>query len=235
MEAAVVEHVSKVYQKSRSAPVVYALRDVSLAIPTGQYIAIMGPSGSGKSTLMNLLGCLDRPTTGQYFLRGRDVAKLDDTQLSQMRGEEIGFVFQAFNLIPQLTVLQNVEVPMFYLGVNRRERHRRSAAAAERVGLGDRLHHRPNQLSGGQMQRVAIARALVNEPRIIMADEPTGNLDSTTGEAILTLFDELHGEGQTIIMVTHDDEVAKRCERVVRLKDGLIDTDQMVKKAVEVT
>jgi putative ABC transport system ATP-binding protein len=232
MDAAAVENVSKVYQKSRSAPVVHALRDVSVAIPAGQYVAIMGPSGSGKSTLMNLLGCLDRPTTGRYLLRGKDVAKLDDTELSQVRGKEIGFVFQAFNLIAQLTVLQNIEVPMFYLGVTRRERARRARASAERVGLGDRLHHRPSQLSGGQMQRVAIARALVNEPRIIMADEPTGNLDSTTGEAILTLFDELHGEGQTIIMVTHDDDVATRCQRVVRLRDGLIDTDEMVGKVM---
>ncbi len=228
MEAAArLLRLEKTYQKNRAAPPVRALDGVDLAIPRGQYIAIMGPSGSGKSTLMNIIGCLDRPTRGQYFLGDRDVATLSDTELSHARGREIGFVFQAFNLVPQLTVQQNVVVPLFYMGVPRRERNRRAATAIERVGLTDRIEHRPAQLSGGQMQRVAIARALVNEPRILLADEPTGNLDTATGHAILNLFDGLHDQGLTIVMVTHDEEVSRRCQRVVRLRDGKIDRDQM--------
>ena len=223
-----IENVAKVYQKG-NAPPVYALRKVSLSIPRGQYIAIMGPSGSGKSTLMNILGCLDRPTSGSYFLAGRDVAKMNDTDLSKARGEHIGFVFQAFNLIPELTVEENVEVPLFYQSVPKAESRRRAVEVLNMVGLGERLGHRPSELSGGQQQRVAIARALVTNPSILLADEPTGNLDSTTGQAILTMFDDLHRKGLTIIMVTHDDSIADRCERVVRLKDGDIDRDELMK------
>ena len=217
--------VERVYQKSKAAPPVRALAGVDLDIPRGQYLAIMGPSGSGKSTLMNLIGCLDRPTAGRYLLDGENVADMDDETLSRVRGQRIGFVFQAFNLIPQLTIVENVQVPLFYRGIHRRERDRLAQRALERVGLADRLTHRPTELSGGQQQRVAIARALVGDPSILLADEPTGALDSKTGEAILQLFDELHEGGLTLVMVTHDAHVAEHCERVVRLKDGRIDTD----------
>ncbi len=226
--------VTKVYQKNKAAPPVHALGGVDLDIPRGQYLSIMGPSGSGKSTLMNIIGCLDRPTDGQYFLDGEDVAQMDDERLSRVRGKRLGFVFQAFNLIPQLTVLDNVVVPLFYQGVTAGERRDRAEAVLKKVELGDRLTHRPNQLSGGQMQRVAIARALVNEPSILLADEPTGNLDTKTGDAILALFDELHQGGLTIVMVTHDPEMDQRCERVVKLRDGLINEDVPGGKAVGV-
>ena len=216
---------TKVYQKNKAAPPVHALRGIDLDIPRGQYLSIMGPSGSGKSTLMNIIGCLDRPTRGQYLLDGDDVARMDDERLSQVRGERLGFVFQAFNLIPQLTVLDNVTVPLFYQGISAGERKERAKAVLEKVELSDRLTHRPSQLSGGQMQRVAIARALVNEPSILLADESTGNLDTKTGDAILALFDELHEQGLTIVMVTHDPSMADRSERVVRLLDGLINED----------
>ena len=222
-----IKGIAKVYQKG-NAPAVYALRNVSLSIPRGQYIAIMGPSGSGKSTLMNILGCLDRPTNGSYLLAGRDVAKMNDTDLSKARGEHIGFVFQAFNLIPELTVEENVQVPLFYQSVPKAESKQRSVETLGLVGLAERLGHRPSELSGGQQQRVAIARALVTRPSILLADEPTGNLDSATGHAILSLFDDLHRKGLTIIMVTHDESIAKRCQRVVRLKDGDIDRDELV-------
>jgi putative ABC transport system ATP-binding protein len=218
--------VHKVYRKSRQAPPVHALQAINLSIPRGQYIAIMGPSGSGKSTLMNILGCLDRPTSGSYLVDGIDVARMDDESLSRVRGQHLGFVFQAFNLIPQLTVLENVAVPLFYQAVPRRQRVERAAEAIERVGLGQRGHHRPAELSGGQQQRVAIARALVNRPSILLADEPTGNLDSVTGTAILNMFDDLHRGGLTVVMVTHDESVAKRCQRVIRLKDGRLDRDE---------
>ncbi|XAL99132.1 ABC transporter ATP-binding protein [Phycisphaeraceae bacterium D3-23] len=223
--------VTKVYQKNKAAPPVHALRGIDMDLPKGQYLSIMGPSGSGKSTLMNVIGCLDRPTQGQYLLGGADVAVMEDTELSKARGRHLGFVFQAFNLIPQLTVLENVAVPLFYQGIPKGERSRRAAAVLERVELGDRMTHRPGQLSGGQMQRVAIARALVNEPSILLADEPTGNLDTKTGDTILGLFDELHAQGLTIVMVTHDPAMADRCERVVRLMDGLIDVDEQGGKA----
>jgi len=223
-----IEGVEKVYQKSKAAPPVRALGGVDLDIPRGQYLAIMGPSGSGKSTLMNIIGCLDRPTAGRYLLDGQDVAQMEDDQLSKVRGRRLGFVFQAFNLIPQLTVRENVRVPLFYQGLSTAKGNAMAERAVQRVGLSDRMHHRPAELSGGQMQRVAIARALVAEPSLLLADEPTGNLDSKTGEAILTLFDELHRGGLTIVMVTHDESVAERCERVVRLKDGLIDRDELV-------
>jgi putative ABC transport system ATP-binding protein len=222
-----IQAVTKVYQKSKAAPPVHALRGVDLDVPRGQYLGIMGPSGSGKSTLMNIIGCLDQPTAGRYLLAGRDVARMDDTELSSVRGTHIGFVFQAFNLITQLTVLENVQVPLFYQGIDRRIRHDRAVEVLRRVGLADRMYHRPAELSGGQMQRVAVARALINNPALLLADEPTGNLDSATGEAILDLFDELHDQGLSVVMVTHDDHVAERCQRVIWLKDGLIDRDEV--------
>jgi putative ABC transport system ATP-binding protein len=224
---AAVEHVAKVYHRNKAAPPVHALRDVSLSIPRGQYCAIMGHSGSGKSTLMNILGCLDRPTNGRYLLDGHDVSTLDDESISRVRGRTIGFVFQAFNLIPQLTIQGNVEVPLFYQDVPKPTRQARAMEALDRVGLAERVHHRPNELSGGQMQRVAIARALVTRPALLLADEPTGNLDTATGSAILDLFDELRAEGLTIIMVTHEPDVAARCQRVVWLRDGNIEKDDM--------
>ncbi|MCC6679884.1 MAG: ABC transporter ATP-binding protein [Phycisphaeraceae bacterium] len=227
-----IEQVNKTYMLGKNVPPVHALRHVTLNIPRGQYVAVMGPSGSGKSTLMNILGCLDRPSNGRYILDGHDVSNLADEPLSKVRGQLIGFIFQAFNLIPQLTVQENVEVPMFYQGIHPAERHQRAARVLEKVGLADRMDHRPNQLSGGQQQRVAVARALVNDPSILMADEPTGNLDSKTGDAILTVIDELHREGLTIIMVTHDDAVADRCQRVVRLLDGEVSSDTVNGHAV---
>ncbi len=202
-----------------------ALRGVDLAIPMGQYLAIMGASGSGKSTLMNILGCLDRPTSGEYRLDGIDVESLDDERLSQVRGRRIGFVFQAFNLISELTVLENVEVPLFYQGLPRKERRARAQEKIDLVGLTDRATHRPSELSGGQQQRTAIARALVSNPAILMADEPTGNLDSSTGESILVVIDQLHADGLTIVLVTHDDRVADRSQRIIRLSDGLLISD----------
>ncbi|MCX5664761.1 MAG: ABC transporter ATP-binding protein [Planctomycetota bacterium] len=202
-----------------------ALRGVDLSIPMGQYIAIMGASGSGKSTLMNILGCLDRPTAGEYRLDGIDVESLDDERLSQVRGRRIGFVFQAFNLISELTVIENVEVPLFYQGLPRKERRARAQEKIDLVGLTDRARHRPSELSGGQQQRTAIARALVSNPAILMADEPTGNLDSSTGESILVVIDQLHAAGLTIVLVTHDDRVAERSQRIIRLSDGLLISD----------
>jgi len=229
--AAVVElqGVKKIYYKPDGEVLVEALRGVDVAIPRGQYVAIMGPSGSGKSTMMNVLGCLDRPTEGVYLLDGQDAAQMDDETLSRYRGRKIGFVFQAFNLISQLTVEENVETPLFYQHINKHTRRERAIDKLNLVGLGDRLGHRPKELSGGQQQRVAIARALVTEPAVLMADEPTGNLDSKTGDAVLDLFDGLHAKGMTIVMVTHDESVAERCERVVRLRDGNIETDETVR------
>jgi putative ABC transport system ATP-binding protein len=219
--------VRKVYYKPDGSVMVEALRGIDLTITKGQSMAIMGPSGSGKSTMMNVLGCLDRPSHGNFLLSGREVVTMDDEELSVFRGQTIGFVFQAFNLIPQLTIEENVAVPLFYQGIPKIERLKRAYASLERVGLGDRIGHRPRELSGGQQQRAAVARALVGEPVVIMADEPTGNLDSKTTEQILDLFDELHDDGKTIVMVTHDDEVSERCQRVVRLRDGLVETDVM--------
>lgn len=219
-----IRDLSKVYQTSRDAPQVHALRRLNLSIRRGESLAIMGPSGGGKSTLMNILGCLDRPTHGDYFLDGVNVRDLTDQQLSTIRGKHIGFVFQAFNLIPQLTVSENVQVPLFYQNVPPRRRQRLAQQAIARVGLSDRTHHRPAELSGGQMQRVAVARALVNQPTLLLADEPTGNLDSATGQSILALFEELHHEGLTIVMVTHDPAVARRCQRIIWLRDGQIDS-----------
>jgi putative ABC transport system ATP-binding protein len=217
--------IKKTYFKPDGSVLVEALRGVDVTIQPGEYIAIMGASGSGKSTMMNILGCLDKPTEGEYLLEGRDVSGMDDDELSRVRGRKIGFVFQAFNLISELTIVENVEVPLFYRGIHKHERARRAIEKLTQVGLGDRLTHRPRELSGGQQQRVAIARALVNDPSILMADEPTGNLDSATGTAILELISELHRQGLTIIMVTHDDSIAERCQRIIHLTDGLIDED----------
>jgi putative ABC transport system ATP-binding protein len=207
------------------AETVHALRGVDLRIARGEYVAIMGASGSGKSTLMNILGCLDTPDAGHYVLNGQAVDRLSDAQLAKLRNKEIGFVFQTFNLLPRATALGNVEAPLVYAGVPRRERRARAQRALERVGLGERVHHRPSEMSGGQRQRVAVARALVNEPAILLADEPTGNLDSETGAAILALFDELHAAGHTVILVTHEAEVAAHAERVISIMDGRIQSD----------
>ncbi len=204
--------------------IVRALRGVTLSIGENEYVAIMGPSGSGKSTMMNIIGCLDIPTAGKYYLRGKDVSKLSQSKLSRIRGSQIGFVFQNFELLPRTTALKNVQLPLMYLQVPHKKQ--RAKAALERVGLTDRAHHHPNQLSGGQKQRVAIARALAQEPDIILADEPTGNLDSKTGEEIMQIFDDLRAEGQTIIVVTHENHIAARCERVIRLMDGNIESDR---------
>ena len=220
-----IRGVTKTYFKPDGSVMARALRGVDVAVPRGQYVAIMGSSGSGKSTLMNVLGCLDRPTEGDYFLDGKNVAKMTDEEVSAYRGRTIGFVFQAFNLIPELTIEANVEVPLFYQGLSPKERRERAAEALKLVQLDHRMGHRPRELSGGQMQRVAIARALVTRPVLLLADEPTGNLDSATGNAILGVFDELNDQGMTVVMVTHDPKVALRCQRVVRLADGLIETD----------
>jgi putative ABC transport system ATP-binding protein len=221
MSLAQLVNLRKVYQMAAGVEVV-ALRDVSLTIEEGEYLAIMGPSGSGKSTLLNLIGCLDRPSSGHYILGGEDVSGLSDSELSAVRGRRIGFVFQSFNLIPQLTALDNIEVPLFYQQIPRRERRRRSEELAERVGLGPRARHKPMELSGGEQQRVAIARALANDPLIILADEPTGNLDSRTGQEILAIFDDLSSRGRTLIIVTHDEFVGRRTHSIVRVADGLV-------------
>ncbi|MGQ0765212.1 MAG: ABC transporter ATP-binding protein [Gemmatimonadota bacterium] len=205
--------------------VVRALRGVDVAIRRNEYVAIMGPSGSGKSTLMNLIGCLDTPTAGEYWLNGLLVSKMSDDQLARVRNKEIGFVFQTFNLLPRATALHNVELPLVYAGISSDERKRRARAALESVRLEDRMHHKPNELSGGQRQRVAIARALVNSPSILLADEPTGNLDSGTSEEIMKVFEELANNGQTVIMVTHEAEIAAHARRVVVLRDGVIASD----------
>ena len=219
----VVRNMKREYQMG--AEIVRALQGVDLTIRRNEYLAIMGPSGSGKSTLMNLIGCLDSPTEGEYWLNGHRVSELGDDELARIRNKEIGFVFQTFNLLPRASALQNVELPMIYGGVGSKDRRRAASEALQRVGLGDRMTHRPNELSGGQRQRVAIARALVNHPSIILADEPTGNLDSKTSEEILALFDRLHQEGQTIILVTHEHDIAAHAHRQVHLRDGKVERD----------
>ncbi|HZN53703.1 MAG TPA: ABC transporter ATP-binding protein [Candidatus Polarisedimenticolaceae bacterium] len=219
-----IRDVTKRYEMGAET-IVNALDGVSISIDSGDYVAIMGPSGSGKSTLMNLIGCLDTPSSGSYVLKGREIATMNDDELAQIRNREIGFIFQTFNLLPRADAVQNVELPLVYSGLPRKERRERAVRALESVGLGERKHHRPNEMSGGQRQRVAIARALVNGPSILLADEPTGNLDSKTGEEILALMDDLHRGGNTIILVTHEDDLAQHASRVVRLKDGKITSD----------
>ncbi|RZN83127.1 MAG: ABC transporter ATP-binding protein [Winogradskyella sp.] len=204
---------------------VHVLKGIDLDIRRGEYVAIMGPSGSGKSTLMNLLGCLDTPTSGSYLLSGNDVSEMTDDELAEIRNTEIGFVFQTFNLLPRTTALDNVALPMIYAGASKKERVNRASEVLTDVGLDDRMDHKPNQLSGGQRQRVAVGRALVNRPSIILADEPTGNLDSKTGEEIMALFDEIHSKGNTVIMVTHEEDIAAHAKRVIRLRDGIIESD----------
>ncbi|PZW39045.1 putative ABC transport system ATP-binding protein [Mesonia algae] len=205
---------------------VKVLKGIDLNIRKGDYVALMGPSGSGKSTLMNLLGCLDTPTSGSYILSGKDVSQLSDDELAEIRNKEIGFVFQTFNLLPRTTALDNVALPMIYAGKSKKDRDARATEVLKNVGLGDRMDHKPNQLSGGQRQRVAVGRALVNKPSIILADEPTGNLDSKTSVEIMNLFNEIHAAGNTVILVTHEEEIAEHAHRVIRLRDGMIESDQ---------
>ncbi|WP_262918692.1 ABC transporter ATP-binding protein [Belliella filtrata] len=217
--------IKKIYKMGSEE--VRALKSVSISVNKGEYVAFMGPSGSGKSTLMNIIGCLDTPTAGTYILNEKDVSDMSENELAEIRNKEIGFVFQTFNLLPRASCLENVALPLIYAGYNKSDREEKAFQALKNVGLADRVHHRPNELSGGQRQRVAIARALVNDPSIILADEPTGNLDTKTSYSIMELFHELHQKGNTIIMVTHEDDIAHYAHRVIRLRDGLVETDEI--------
>jgi putative ABC transport system ATP-binding protein len=219
-----IENLTRFYTIGEET--VRALNGINLSIEKNEYVALMGPSGSGKSTLMNIIGCLDTPTSGEYYLNGPNVAQLSDSELAAIRNKEIGFVFQTFNLLPRLTALQNVALPLVYAGIPEAERLKKAKEVLEQVGLGDRIKHRPNELSGGQRQRVAVARALVNHPSIILADEPTGNLDTKTSEEIMQLLDIIHQAGNTIVLVTHEEDIALRAKRVVRMRDGIIESDQ---------
>ena len=219
-----IENLTRFYTIGEET--VRALNGINLTIQKNEYVALMGPSGSGKSTLMNIIGCLDTPTSGEYFLNGPNVAQLSDSELAAIRNKEIGFVFQTFNLLPRLTALQNVALPLVYAGIPEPERLKKAKEVLEQVGLGDRIKHRPNELSGGQRQRVAVARALVNHPSIILADEPTGNLDTKTSEEIMQLLDIIHQAGNTIVLVTHEEDIALHAKRVVRMRDGIVESDQ---------
>ncbi len=225
-----IEHIAKIYEVGTEK--VHALADVSLTIDKNEYVAIMGPSGSGKSTLMNMLGCLDTPTKGLYEFKQENVSQMSDNDLAKIRNREIGFVFQTFNLLPRSDALHNVELPLIYSGMPGYERKERARAALESVGLSDRIHHKPNELSGGQRQRVAVARALVTDPAIILADEPTGNLDTKTGEEIMALFNEIYEQGNTIILVTHEEYIAEHAKRIIRLRDGLVESDEFVRNRI---
>lgn len=227
MEQPLIQIENLVRNFRLGSQVIKVLKEISFSIKRNEYVALMGPSGSGKSTLMNLLGCLDTPTSGSYILNNQDVSKLTDDQLAEIRNKEIGFVFQTFNLLPRATALDNVALPLIYAGKSRKQRDERALQVLDEVGLGDRVEHRPNELSGGQRQRVAVARALVNNPSIILADEPTGNLDSKTSHEIMGLFDVIHKAGNTIIVVTHEEEIAQHAHRIIRLKDGNIERDEV--------
>ena len=225
-----IQDITKVYQMGSQE--VHALAGITLSIHENEYVAIMGPSGSGKSTMMNVLGCLDTPTSGDYYLNGENVSEMTDDELARIRNREIGFVFQTFNLLPRVNCLQNVELPLVYSGLRKGKRREMAASALTSVGLADRMDHKPNELSGGQRQRVAVARALVNDPSILLADEPTGNLDTKTSEEIMHLFEALYRAGNTILVVTHEEDIAQHARRIIRLRDGLIETDQRVERPV---
>jgi putative ABC transport system ATP-binding protein len=227
-----LEYISRTYKIGTET--VHALRSISLSINKGEYVALMGPSGSGKSTLMNMLGCLDTPSGGSYILNGKDVSKMPDNDLAEVRNKEIGFVFQTFNLLPRNTTLENVMLPLIYAGFSKPERQRQAEKVLDQVGLTNRMHHKPNELSGGQRQRVAIARALVNNPSIILADEPTGNLDTKTSVEIMGLFEDIHTNGNTIILVTHEEDIALHAHRIIRLRDGLVESDKLNEKITKV-
>jgi putative ABC transport system ATP-binding protein len=234
MDGAIIRTEGLTKEYVMGAETIHALRGIDLEIQRNEYVALMGPSGSGKSTFMNLIGCLDTPTAGEYWLNGTAVARLTDDQLAAIRNREIGFVFQTFNLLPRATALHNVELPLIYGGTGARERRQKAEHVLDRVGLADRMTHRPSELSGGQRQRVAVARALVNDPAILLADEPTGNLDSKTGAEIMALFDELHASGQTILLVTHEHDIALHAHRRITLLDGLVETDEVQRERVAV-
>jgi putative ABC transport system ATP-binding protein len=220
-----LENITKSYYLAKHE--LQVLKGISMSIDKNEYVALMGPSGSGKSTLMNILGCLDSPTGGKYILNGKDVSSMHDDELAVVRNKEIGFVFQQFNLLPRLTAIENVALPLVYAGVSKKERAERAAAVLAKVKLDDRMHHRPNELSGGQCQRVAIARALINDPAIILADEPTGNLDSKTSHEIMEILGKIHGDGNTVVLVTHEEDISMFAHRVIRLRDGLVETDKI--------